>query len=109
MLKKIAVAGVLFASACIGDGVDGSAGSLPTVESPDPSTTMVSTDSLQRERQPDPEATPEGLCDLLPDDDSACAHACDPDGLFGYIPEGTCATFKCPLADGTTYVTGGCN
>lgn len=110
MLKKIAITAVLFASACIGDGVDGSPASLPTDETPAPdgTTKVPAPETFARERQPDPE-TPSPVCDLLPADDSACAHACDPDGLVSYIPAGTCATFKCPLADGTTYLTGGCN
>ena len=110
MLKKIALAAVLFAGACIGDGVDGSSGPLPKDPTADPSGPDTTTPgaTFARERQPDPE-TPLPVCDLLPADDSACAHACDPDGLVSYIPAGTCATFKCPLADGTTYLTGGCN
>ena len=49
------------------------------------------------------------VCDLLPDDDSACAHACDADVVEQYIPVGTCAVLECPLSDGTIYRTGGCN
>ena len=49
------------------------------------------------------------VCDLLPDDDSACAHACDPDAVAATIPEGTCAVLECPLSDGRVYRTGGCN
>ena len=48
-------------------------------------------------------------CALLPNDDSACAHACDEDALRAFILHGTCATFSCPLRDGTTLVVGGCN
>src|SRR3982750_1731906 len=82
MLKKIAVAAVLFASACIGDGDDGTAGPVPTEPSPVPGTEAAPpVGSLTRERQPDPE-TPQPVCDLLPDDDSACAHACDPNALL---------------------------
>jgi len=53
--------------------------------------------------------TQPNLCNLLPDDDSACAHACDPAAFADAIPEGTCAVFDCPLSDGTIYRTGGCN
>jgi hypothetical protein len=47
-------------------------------------------------------------CAMLPDDGSACAHACDPDALQGFIPPGTCATFECELTDGTVIRVGGC-
>ena len=49
------------------------------------------------------------ICALLPPDDGACTHACDPVALSGFIPEGTCVTFTCRLLDGSTYRTGGCN
>lgn len=49
------------------------------------------------------------VCALLPADDSACAHACDPVALMEYVPTGTCATFTCELTNGETYRTGGCN
>lgn len=49
------------------------------------------------------------VCSLLPDDDSACAHACDPVALLTHIPAGTCVTLECPLTDGTSYRTGACN
>jgi hypothetical protein len=49
------------------------------------------------------------VCNMLPDDDSACAHACDPVALSAFIPEGTCVTFTCTLTDGSEYRTGGCN
>jgi len=114
MLKKIVAATVaVFASACIiDDGVKGTPGSISTDKTPDdPSddtpqdepTTVTAT----RQRQPSPNDP--AMCSLLPQDDSACAHACDEGALLGYIPEGTCATFSCPLSDGTTLVTGGCN
>ncbi len=48
-------------------------------------------------------------CYQLPDDGSACAHACDQAALESFIPAGTCATFECPLADGTVMRVGGCN
>jgi hypothetical protein len=116
MLKKI-VAGVavVFASACIDDGIKGSPGSLPTEETPeqtandtplDEPTTMAE-ESAARQTRHDPEDP--AVCSMLPHDDSACAHACDEDALLAYIPEGTCASFSCPLTDGTTFVTGGCN
>lgn len=108
MLKKIFAVAAIFASACIGDGLSGSPGSLPTDETPDPGTETVPVSSIARERLPDPTSS-QPVCDLLPQDDSACAHACEPNALLGYIPAGTCATFTCPLADGTTYMTGGCN
>lgn len=53
-------------------------------------------------------ATP-SQCDMLPADDSACAHACDPDALGAFIPPGTCVIFDCPLTDGTSVRVGGCS
>ena len=110
--KSVAIAAVVFATACIDDGVHGTQGSLPTDESADdtgmdtPADTPVAA-VADRPREPDETQLPQ--CDLLPQDDSACAHACDEDALLEYIPEGTCASFTCPLSDGTTLVTGGCN
>lgn len=49
------------------------------------------------------------VCRLLPADDSACAHACDPVALKAYIPRGTCASFNCTLTDGSLFRIGGCN
>lgn len=63
---------------------------------------------LQRADNPQYLAEP-GQCDLLPDDGSACAHACDPAALEAYIPAGTCVTFDCPLTDGTSIRVGGCH
>jgi hypothetical protein len=103
MLKKIAIVSVIFASACIGDGVGGDPGPIPTDKGLSPSEQGLSS----REGVPDMDRAPE--CADLPQDDSACAHACDEDALLSYIPEGTCATFSCPLANGETYVMGGCN
>jgi hypothetical protein len=114
MLKKIAtIAVVVFVSACIDDGVEGSQGPLPVDKTPgDPSDNMpvgtTSTALAVRDHQARPDG-PGGLCDLLPQDGSACAHACDESALLAFIPEGTCATFSCPLTDGSTFVTGGCN
>jgi hypothetical protein len=103
MLKKIAIVSVIFASACIGDGVGGDPGALYTDKGLSPSEQGLQA----REAPPDMDKAPQ--CADLPQDDSACAHACDQDALLSYIPEGTCATFNCPLADGSMYVTGGCN
>jgi hypothetical protein len=56
-----------------------------------------------------PRFAPEpGQCDMLPADNSACAHACDPDMLEAFIPPGTCVIFDCPLGDGTQVRVGGC-
>lgn len=54
------------------------------------------------------QAVPE-QCALLPTDGSACAHACDSEAIKQFVPEGTCATFECPLSDGSTLRAGGCN
>jgi hypothetical protein len=113
MLKKIvAAAVVLFASACIDDGVHGTQGSLPTDESPDQpgiDTPDDQPNAVLTERQRQAEPGDPAVCAMLPQDDSACAHACDEEALLAFIPAGTCASFSCPLTDGTTFVTGGCN
>jgi len=105
MLKKIAIASVIFASACIDDGVGGDPGPIPADKEPLPSEQEL--EQTPRERTPDMAIVP--ACNEFPQDDSACAHACDQDALLSYIPEGTCMTFSCPMKDGSTYVTGGCN
>ncbi len=64
----------------------------------------IARSSPQDPIDPDPD-----ICNKLPDDDSACAHACDPVALSAFIPEGTCVTFTCTLTDGSQYRTGGCN
>jgi len=59
----------------------------------------------------DPTVAAEDLdvCGQLPQDDSACAHACEPDVLLTFIPKHSCVTFKCTLTDGGEMFTGGCN
>jgi hypothetical protein len=57
----------------------------------------------------DPADPNHDVCGLLPNDDGACAHACDPDALLAFIPEGTCVVFSCTLTNGSLYRTGGCN
>jgi hypothetical protein len=103
MLTKVLFASVVLLSACIEDGVEGTPGSLPTEE-----TTPAEPDVGKLAREQD-QLDQVHLCDLLPTDDGACAHACDADALRAYVPAGTCASFACPLADGTTYHTGACN
>lgn len=105
MLKKIAIASVIFASACIDDGVEGQLSPIPTDKGLSPSETAQPV--IARETAPDPDRAPQ--CMDLPQDDSACAHACDPDALLSYIPKGTCMTFMCTLTDGSEFKTGGCN
>ena len=117
MLKKIVViAAVVFTAACIDDGVHGTQGVLPTEESPDETAidepTLAPTSTAEENPATQSRVRDDGLppeCDLLPNDGSACAHACDVDALRAFIPEGTCATFTCPLTDGNQFVIGGCN
>ncbi|HSD89179.1 MAG TPA: hypothetical protein VLB44_16740 [Kofleriaceae bacterium] len=72
-----------------------------TIETAQPGTTHV----VKRvDDQPDT-----SVCAYLPKDDSACAHACEPDVLINYVPEGTCVTFLCDLTNGSQYKTGACN
>jgi hypothetical protein len=55
-----------------------------------------------------PSDPPDDVCLKLPDDDSACASACDPVKLVQFIPPGTCVAFVCHLTDGSVFRTGGC-
>ena len=79
MLKLIATT-VLVLSACIGDGVDRAPDSLPVDETNeiDPGTEPTIPDPYVGDFEVDDDVS---VCDLLPDGDDACAHACDPDGL----------------------------
>jgi hypothetical protein len=102
MLKLIATT-VLVLSACAVGGTD----ELPDANGNelDPAGGATVPDTYEGTWNPDEPS----VCDLLPDGDDACAHACEPGGLASYIPEGTCTTFVCTLTDGSTYTTGGCN
>jgi len=103
MLGKIMAASVIvFLSTCA-DGVDGTPGSLPTDETPDDPTSGGDLPAGEQRL-----AKEVDICTLLPTE-GACAHACDPDALADFVPPGTCASFMCPLTDGTTYHTGACN
>jgi hypothetical protein len=103
MLVKTAWVSVVVCLGCIDDGVEGQAGSFPKEEG------AIEDRMLEPvPREKDPQATLD-LCNKLAAGDGACAHACDPDTLIAYIPKGSCATFVCPLPDGTQYITGGCN
>jgi hypothetical protein len=106
MLKKIAIVSVIFASACIDDGVEGDPGALYTDKGISPSEEATS-ELTARESLPDPNEAP--MCAMLPQEEGACAHACDQDALLEFIPKGSCASFSCTLTDGSTFVTGGCN
>jgi hypothetical protein len=90
---------VVFA-ACVADGVEGTPGSLPA----DEGSSQVDLAVTQRMQLLD-----DPRCKLLPADDGACAHACDPDALKAFIPPNTCASFACTLTDGSTLIAGGCN
>lgn len=69
----------------------------------------VNNDPLARSTQNPEYLAQPGECDLLPQDGSACAHACDPGALAAFIPQGTCAVFDCPLTNGTSIRVGGCS
>ncbi len=111
-MRNLLVVTALFAAACAeqtGPGVGPD-------EDEDPLLWPVPTDDLPpdlpttaRSLNDDPEDPNLEECALLPDDDGACAHACDPDALAAFIPQGTCVTFSCTLTNGKLFRTGGCN
>ena len=103
MLGKLMAACVLIFLPTCADGVEGMPGSLPTEETPDDTG-----DSAPEPSGELPIFSDVGICALLPTE-GACAHACDADALAEFVPPGTCASFRCPLSDGTTYHTGACN
>ena len=104
MWSKLALALIaLTATTCVDDGVDDTQGSLPTEQSPPPS------DQTGAERFAPDMPNLQGVCGMLPADNSACAHACDPAALVQYVRPGECASFTCKLRDGSYYVTGACN
>jgi len=101
--KLLLAAAAISAATCVGDGVEGMPGALPTDESP-PNAPLTVIERVTEQAPPTDKP-----CEVLPSDDEACAHACDPDALVAYIPAGTCASFACPTRDGGYYVVGGCN
>jgi len=103
MWTKLALALIALTAATCVDEDDENQGSLPTDETP-PVSDQERGDHLQP-------ALPnlQGLCGMVPQDNSACAHACDPAALVQYVRPGQCATFTCRLSNGSYYVTGACN
>lgn len=106
MLKLIATTALVL-SACIADGIGGSPGPIPVEDGKDSEPAPPEPD--MQNFAGDSAADDSIDCALLPEGDDACAHACDPDGLLGYIPEGTCVKFECTQTDGRPFSTGGCN
>jgi len=51
---------------------------------------------------------PADICGLLPCD-GPCSAACDYEALAQYVPNGTCVTFLCDLADGRTVAVHACD
>jgi len=102
MLKLITLTAALILSACLDE-------SAPTsTDSGDDETVELARD-VPGDKADDIEDEGErNICDLLPTE-GACAHACDPETMMTFVPEGTCAVFHCQLSDGTIYNTGGCN
>jgi hypothetical protein len=102
MLKLIALTAALFLSACVDE-------SGPTsTDSGDGEVTELTRQAPGDKSDDIEEDGARNICDLLPTD-GACAHACNPEKMMTFVPEGTCAVFVCELTDGTTYNTGGCN
>lgn len=52
---------------------------------------------------------PADFCAELPSE-GPCSLACDPDAMIDqYVPQGQCVTYRCELASGQVFRTGGCN
>jgi hypothetical protein len=100
-LRIVVLAGLaaLSLTACLDDSTPG------TIEIVDDKADQAGEPGTERDIQ----AAERAQCDLLPQDDSACAHACEPDVLLTFVPAHQCITFKCALTDGETLYTGGCN
>lgn len=97
MRKLLLVIAVAAASCADGGDTEVDNASVPTSD-------LAALPAGVREKTAEP-----SVCDQLPDDDSVCAHACDPAAVQAAIPPGTCAIFECPLDDGSVFRTGGCN
>jgi hypothetical protein len=111
-MRNLLIATALLAASCAEQTGPG----VAPDEDEDPIVWPLPTDDLppdlpttSRALEEDPADPNLDVCALLPDDDGACAHACDPDALIAFIPEGTCVTFSCTLTNGRLYRTGGCN
>lgn len=111
IMRNLLIVSALFGAACAeqtGPGVGPDEDEDPIVPVP---TGELPPDLPTTERPLDDEPDDPNLevCALLPDGDGACTHACDPDALAAFIPQGTCVTFSCTLTNGRPYRTGGCN
>lgn len=71
------------------------------VESPEHEPPLMDVASTGVEAELSAEVEP-SVCELLPDDGSACSAACDPEQLSEFVPAGTCAVFACTLTNGDT-------
>ena len=99
MLNKLFVAATVLLAACATDDVEGE---------PEPERTTAAFAKDDSSISATDEHVP-SVCDHIVDTEGPCAVACDPEKLFGFIPEGACVLFKCELDDGSFYNTGGCN
>ena len=110
-MRKLLFVTAMLAAACaeqVGPGTapDEDEDSVWVPDPTDEGSVPSDTAEFTRERMRDPEPD---VCSMLPADEGACTHACDPVALASFIPDGTCATFTCTLTDGSIYRTGGCN
>lgn len=96
MLNKIILAAALFLPACA---------ELPEEDLEAPTGEVLEVENANLSADSGEPA----FCDLLPDDDTACAYACDPEALLDFIAPGTCQTFLCETVTGEPFRTGGCD
>jgi hypothetical protein len=103
-MRKLLYIVMVTACAACAEQVDAPIGEIDGM-SPPP---VEQEDAEELGRQRTYYADQDASCAQLPNDGSACAHACDQAALEQFIPPGTCATFECPLPDGTVMRVGGC-
>jgi hypothetical protein len=105
--KLLAVLAALLFTACLDEGSDSTTTTRPIGDAD----RMDETQLPQRDDGTPDRKTDEDVpvCDQLVATEGPCAHACDEDAIMTFIPKGTCAMFRCELANGSDLNTGGCN
>lgn len=108
MMIRTLAAAVLLCAGCVDDGSD-SDQMEPTVVEPD-----KPGDPDEMPTQPTL-AEAELALDVCPfvadpdEPDGPCAHACEPEVLATFVPEGYCALFACHDLEGDIQKVGACN